>query len=84
MRTFRHNPCEPLSVNGYQFKDDVRSAREADPAVKAFVFYSNVDFTPAETKELVAFANGLGFTHVDIYWRERLSSPSAKFPWATR
>ena len=55
-----------------KFKDDVGTARQADGTVKAFVFFCNVDFTPGELEELERFARGYDFSHVDIYWRERL------------
>jgi len=55
-----------------KFKDDVRAARNANDNVKAFVFFCNVDLTPTEIAELEKFAKTQDFTHVDIYWRERL------------
>lgn len=55
-----------------KFLTDVESARAADNKVKSFVFFCNVDQTPAEIDELKCVAANLGFTHVDIYWRERL------------
>jgi len=55
-----------------KFKDDVRAARRADDSVKAFVFFCNVDLTPSEIADLKRFAETEGFTHVDVYWRERL------------
>lgn len=55
-----------------KFKDDVLAARKADEDVKAFVFFCNVDLTPSEISRLDGFAQQHGFSHVDIYWRERL------------
>jgi hypothetical protein len=55
-----------------KFRDDVRAARQADRDVKAFVFFCNVDLAPSEIEKLETFAHEHGFSHVDIYWRERL------------
>jgi len=55
-----------------KFREDILAARRADQEVKSFVFLCNVDLTPAEVKELEAFAESNGFVFTDIYWRERL------------
>jgi len=55
-----------------KFRDDVVAAREADVAVKAFVFFCNIDLTPGEVALLTGFARKHAFTQVDIYWRERI------------
>ncbi len=55
-----------------KFRDDVIAARRADTKVKAFVFFCNVDLTPCEIEELKKFAHQQDFSHVDIYWRERI------------
>ena len=55
-----------------KFESDVRSARDAALDVKAFVFLTNVDLTPAEVDALVRYGQDQGLSHVDVYWRERL------------
>ncbi len=55
-----------------KFEDDVLKARSSDTAVKVFVFFCNVDFTPREIKNLELFAQRYHFTHIDVYWRERI------------
>ena len=72
---FRNNvsdsPADKREIR-QKFRSDVKAARAADSDVKAFVFFCNVDFTPAELTELQTFANKHGFSQVDIYWRERI------------
>jgi len=55
-----------------KFRDDVLAARAADGAIRALVFFTNVDLRPSEVKVLERFAHGHGFTFVDIYMRERI------------
>lgn len=55
-----------------KFKDDLSAAIKADPSVKAFVFFTNVDVTPSEQDELKQHARSCGMDHVDVFYRERL------------
>jgi len=55
-----------------KFKQDAISAKKADSDVKAFVFFSNVDFTLRELDQLKGYASKHGFSHVDVYYRERM------------
>jgi hypothetical protein len=55
-----------------KFRDDLKAASAASPDLKSFVFFCNVDMTPAEIQKLQDHALQKGFTHVDIYWRERI------------
>jgi hypothetical protein len=65
------SPDDKRSIK-QKFRDDVVAAHQGDEAVKAFVFFTNVDLTPSEVNVLERFAHRHGFTHVDIYTRERL------------
>lgn len=55
-----------------KFKDDLNSALDAEADLKAFVFFTNVDLTPAHQVELRNFASAKGAVQVEIYWRERI------------
>lgn len=55
-----------------KFKDDLSSALEAEPSLKAFVFLTNVDLTPSEQDDLKSHARIAGLDFVDILYRERL------------
>jgi hypothetical protein len=55
-----------------KFVADVKAARDASPESKAFVFFCNVDLTPATLTELERIGREHGLTFIDIYWRERL------------
>jgi hypothetical protein len=55
-----------------KFRDDLAAALEQRPGLKAFVFFTNVDLTPGEVDDLKQHAFGLGVTHTDVYWRERI------------
>lgn len=55
-----------------KFKDDLSAAIDADASVKAFVFFTNVDLTPAEQEELKQHARHCGMEFVDVLYRERL------------
>jgi hypothetical protein len=45
---------------------------KADPKPRAFVFFTNVDLTPAEVEELTSWGVAQGLSFVDFYWRERI------------
>lgn len=55
-----------------KFEGDLNSAIGAEPNLKAFVFFTNVNLPPATQEHLKTFARSKGISHVDIYWRERI------------
>jgi hypothetical protein len=57
---------------GKKFRDDLAAALKANPDLKHFVFFTNIDLTPAQRGELVEHARGQGVTSGDIFYRERL------------
>ena len=69
---------------GNKFKADLDRAMEADPLLKGFVFFTNVDLTPAITEGLRELAAKKGVEIVDIIDLERirhaLDSPEGLIP----
>jgi hypothetical protein len=55
-----------------KFKDDIRSAKDKNPELWGFVFFTNVDLTPAEVSMLEQSALSEGFSFIEIFYRERL------------
>jgi hypothetical protein len=55
-----------------KFTSDLDAALTEKPDLKGFVFFTNVDLTPAESQALETHARSRGITHVDIYGRERI------------
>lgn len=55
-----------------KFLSDLQSALRQNKDLKAFVFFTNIDLTPAETEELQQSAVAQGVSFVEIYWRERI------------
>ena len=55
-----------------KFKDDIRSAKDKNPELRGFVFFTNVDLTPAEVSMLEQSALSEGFSFIEIFYRERL------------
>jgi hypothetical protein len=55
-----------------KFKDDVDAAKKKNPSLWGFVFFTNVDLTPAEETKLQQYARDKGFSFVELYWRECL------------
>jgi hypothetical protein len=55
-----------------KFKDDLDRALEVDPALKAFIFLTNVELTVGERDALAKKAKKRGIEFVDIFHRERL------------
>jgi hypothetical protein len=55
-----------------KFRSDLDSALEQNPALKGFVFLTNVDLTPGEQDRLKQTARDKGIVHVEIFNRERL------------
>jgi hypothetical protein len=55
-----------------KFKDDLQAALKAETKLHAFVFFTNVDLTPGEQKELSEWGRKRGVTFIDIFYRERI------------
>lgn len=55
-----------------KFKDDISAAKSANPELWGFVFFTNVDLTPAELSKIEQHALSEGLSFVDIFYRERL------------
>ena len=55
-----------------KFKSDLSSAKAANPHLWGFVFFTNVDLTPAELSNLEQYARSQGLSFVEIFYRERL------------
>jgi hypothetical protein len=55
-----------------KFADDLESALAAEPELKAFVFFTNVNLTVSEEEELIATAKSKGIAHCEIMDRERM------------
>lgn len=63
-----------------KFRQDLEAALKARPDLKVFVFFTNLDLTPAEVTELRERAASMGGVVAEIIFRERmlmaLQSPS--------
>jgi hypothetical protein len=55
-----------------KFEEDLVAAISINPKLQGFVFFTNVDLTPAEVAALEKSAREKGLSHVDIYYRERM------------
>ena len=55
-----------------KFKNDLKRAIEENPALQAFVFFTNVDLTPAIVEQLKEQASKAGMSAVDVVDLERL------------
>src|SRR5262249_3652345 len=55
-----------------KFKDDLKSAKEENPSVRGFVFFTNIDLTPSEVRDLVGYAKDQGMQFVEVFNREAL------------
>ena len=55
-----------------KFKQDLDAATKENPSLAGFVFFTNVDLTPAEIRMLEEYARAKGVVFVDTLWRERL------------
>lgn len=72
---FRNNAIDSAEDKSWmreKFKADLASARSGAPELVGFVFFSNIDLTPAEISDFEAIARSHGFQHIDVYYRERL------------
>jgi hypothetical protein len=55
-----------------KFQSDLTSAISEKAGLESFVFFTNVDLTPAEARGLQTFAESKGIVQCEIFWRERL------------
>ncbi|RUX25824.1 hypothetical protein EOA13_25810 [Mesorhizobium sp. M7A.F.Ca.US.011.01.1.1] len=55
-----------------KFSTDLASATAADPEIKAFVFFTNVNLTAGEKNALVEKATKSGLAYCEIFDRERI------------
>lgn len=55
-----------------KFVDDLASATAADPEIKAFVFFTNVNLTAGEKDALIQKVTKSGLAHCEIFDRERI------------
>jgi len=55
-----------------KFNADIDSAKAKNPGLWGFVFFTNVDLTPAELSKLEQYAYSEGFSFIEIFYRERL------------
>ncbi len=55
-----------------KFSDDLESAISAEPKLKAFVFFTNINLTIGEKDSLITQAKKEGILNCDIFDRERL------------
>ncbi len=55
-----------------KFKADLLSAKEANPLLTQFVFFTNVDLTNGDREEFEKHAFKFGFENVEIFYRERI------------
>lgn len=55
-----------------KFRSDLQSMLEENHQLQAFVFFTNVDLTPAQHSELANHARGRGIRQVEIFDFERL------------
>jgi hypothetical protein len=55
-----------------KFAEDLTSAHSENPALKGFVFFTNVDLTPKEQIDLKNLAKEKGIGHIELFYRERL------------
>ena len=54
-----------------KFKGDVDAAKDENPSLWGFIFFTNIDLTPDEVTGLEQYAHAKGL-FVEVYWRERL------------
>jgi len=55
-----------------KFRDDLTAALDAEPGLKAFVFFTNVNLTASEKEVLDLEAKAKGVAHCEIMDRERM------------
>lgn len=55
-----------------KFRSDLTGALRENPQLRGFVFFTNVDLTPAAVTELENVARNAKIEHVEVFHRERL------------
>jgi len=55
-----------------KFRSDVDNAPAENKRLHGFVFFTNVDSTPADVRDLETYARNAGIAFVDLFYRERL------------
>jgi hypothetical protein len=55
-----------------KFKSDVDAAKEENPSLSSFIFFTNIDLTPGERAGLEQYAHRKGVSCVEFYYRELL------------
>jgi hypothetical protein len=55
-----------------KFRADIDSAKAKNSELWGFVFFTNVDLTPAELSKLEQYARSKGLSFIEIFYRERL------------
>jgi len=55
-----------------KFYDDLQAALIENPTLKAFVFFTNIELTPAEEDALIREGKDRGLGHVEVFTRKRL------------
>jgi hypothetical protein len=55
-----------------KFKADLKAAKSENVSLRGFVFFTNIDLTPAEERDLVTHARGEGMEVVEVFNREAL------------
>ena len=67
-----NNSAEQKKVVQKKFKDDLDVALANDPKPRVFVFFTNNNFTVGEKDSLISIAKSKGFSHAEIFDRERI------------
>ncbi len=55
-----------------KFREDLARMRKEDPSLKGFVFFTNIDLTPAQVSDLRTHAISFGVSHVAVFDFEKL------------
>jgi hypothetical protein len=55
-----------------KFQMDLTNALEENEHLKSFIFFTNVDLTPAEVRDLREFSETKSITKCEIFYRERI------------
>jgi hypothetical protein len=55
-----------------KFRDDLKAAKQENPQLSAFVFFTNIDLRPSDVRSLRTSAATKGMSHCEIFYRERI------------
>jgi len=65
--------CEPDRTQAQKkFRDDLGAALKNHPTLPGFIFFTNVDLTPAQVKDLKQYAYARNVSHVEVFDFNRL------------